>query len=72
VQLPGNILGIDQRAEQLIRRMEEILRDVDSRQGSGTAGGAAAPAVLAKACYAKSGEAESFHRPISNPNPGIA
>jgi iron complex transport system substrate-binding protein len=29
VQLLGNILRVDQRAEQLIRRMEEILRDVD-------------------------------------------
>ena len=29
VQLLGNILGVDQRAGELTRRMEEILRDVD-------------------------------------------
>ena len=29
VRLLGNILGVDQRAEQLARRMEEILREVD-------------------------------------------
>ena len=29
VRLLGNILGVDERAEQLARRMEEILREVD-------------------------------------------
>jgi hypothetical protein len=30
------------------------------------------PAVLAKSLLREIGEAESFHRPISYPNPGIA
>jgi iron complex transport system substrate-binding protein len=34
VQLLGNILGVDQRAEQLTRRMAEILRDVDRAKAS--------------------------------------
>jgi hypothetical protein len=62
VQLLGN-LGVDQRAEQLIRRMEEILRDVDSRQGSGAAGGAAAPRSVGKSLLREIGGGRELSPP---------